>query len=195
MLNITNVEAMETLLGALGEQLAATGERFELVVVGGSGLLALGTIERATRDVDVLALLADADLCDPEPLPGGLLDARARVARDFSLPEDWLNPGPSGLLRFGLPKGFVERLEARSFGTHLVVHFASRYDQIHLKLYATVDQGPGKHLRDLEALTPTGGELLTAARWAQTHDPSPGFAEALGQALAHFGVEDEAVGP
>lgn len=33
-----------------------------------------------------------------------------------------------------------------------------------------------------------GRELLEAARWARTHDPSPPFAEELRRALAHFGV-------
>src|SRR3990170_6452120 len=44
-------------LWALSEQLAAVGAHFELVVVGGSALVALGLVERATRDVDVLGIL------------------------------------------------------------------------------------------------------------------------------------------
>src|SRR6266511_9371 len=81
----------EQVLRALGEQLDAAGERFELVVIGGSGLLALGLIERATRDVDVVALLRDGELSDPRPLPSALLQARDRVRRDFGLASDWLN--------------------------------------------------------------------------------------------------------
>lgn len=61
---------MDQLLRALGEQLAASGERYELVVIGGSGLLALGVIERSTRDVDIVALRSDGDLDSAEPLPG-----------------------------------------------------------------------------------------------------------------------------
>ena len=94
------------LLAALGEQLAAQAVRFELVVIGGSALLAL------------------------------------------------------------------------------TVHFASRIDQIHFKLYAMVDQGAGKHEADLRALAPTTAELLEAARWTRTHDPSEGFREELVAALA-----------
>jgi hypothetical protein len=190
MIDIANADAADTLLAALGERLAAARERFEIVVVGGSGLLALGMIERATRDVDIVALLSASELRDPRPLPDALLEARGRVARDFSLPDDWLNPGPSELLRFGLPDGFVERLQRHPYGEYLVVHFASRFDQIHFKLYAAVDQGPGKHSRDLEALAPTAEELLAAARWARTHDPSPGFEEVLRQVLTRFGVDD-----
>jgi Nucleotidyltransferase of unknown function (DUF6036) len=45
-------ERADELLGALSEQLAAAGQQFDLVVIGGSALLALGLIERTTRDVD-----------------------------------------------------------------------------------------------------------------------------------------------
>ena len=100
------------------------------------------------------------------------------------------NTGPADLLDFGLPEGFIDRLETHSYGDYLAVYFASRFDQIHFKFYAAVDQGPGKHSEDLEALAPTREELLRAARWARTHDPSPGFERELRRALAHFGVDD-----
>ena len=72
----------------------------------------------------------------------------------------------------------------------MTVLFASRLDQIHLKLYATVDQGAGKHLTDLEALEPTEAELLEAAHWSETHDPSQGYRSVLTTVLAHFGIDD-----
>ncbi|HEX5593051.1 MAG TPA: DUF6036 family nucleotidyltransferase [Solirubrobacterales bacterium] len=190
MNNIANREAAEEVLTALGEQLATLRESYELVVVGGSGLLVLGAIERATRDVDVVALRSDAGLENPDPLPKPLRQARDRVARDFSLPQTWLNAGPASLLDFQLPTGFLDRVESHSYGEHLTVHFASRLDQIHFKLYAAVDAGPGKHSQDLEALTPTAEELLQAAQWTRTHDPSPGFEEVLRRVLAHYGVDD-----
>jgi hypothetical protein len=190
MKEIATKAAADELLNALGEQLAAAGERFEIIVIGGSALLALGVVERATRDVDIVALRAGSELQGPDPLPQALRMARDRVARDFSLPENWLNTGPASLLDLGLPEGFVDRLETRSHGDFLTVHFASRFDQIHFKLYAAVDQGPGKHSKDLEALAPTHEELLQAARWARTHDPSPGFERELRRALTHFGEDD-----
>jgi hypothetical protein len=189
MNNIQSKESAEKLLDALGEQLTAARQHFEIVVIGGSGLLALGVVQRTTRDVDIVALRSGSELQTPTPLPEALRTARDRVARDFSLPEDWLNTGPADLLDFGLPDGFVDRLEPRSYGDYLTVHFASRLDQIHFKLYAAVDQGPGKHSEDLEALAPTHEDLLRAARWTRTHDPSPGFAQELRRALAHFGVD------
>ena len=190
MSDIATQDAADQVLAALGEQLAAAGERYELVVIGGSGLLALGIIERATRDVDILALRSGEELGSADPLPEPLQVARDRVARDFSLPNEWLNAGPTDLLDLGLPKGFLERLERRDYGEGLTVYLASRYDQIHFKLYALVDQGPGKHEDDLRSLQPTDEELLTAARWARTHDTSEPFAAILGQVLSHLGVGD-----
>lgn len=178
------------LLSALGEQLAAVDARVDLVVIGGSALLAVGLISRTTRDVDVVALLSGQELVDPRPLPPELLAARDRVARDFALPETWLNSGPAALLDFGLPEGFAERLERHDYGGALTVHFASRYDQIHFKLYAMADQTAGKHEQDLRALEPTREELLAAARWTRTHDPSEGFREQLMAALSYLGVND-----
>lgn len=184
------MEATDRLLSALGEQLAALGERFELVVVGGSGLLALGLIERSTRDVDILALRSGDELNSAKPLPANLEAARDRVARDFSLPADWLNAGPTDLLEFGLPEGFIDRLERRDYGDALTVYLASRYDQIHFKLYALVDQGPGKHEDDLRVLSPTEAELVAAARWSRSHDPSEGYTQVLREVLSHLGVDD-----
>jgi hypothetical protein len=194
MSDIANRDGADRLLSALGEQLAAAGERYELVVIGGSGLLALGLIERSTRDVDLLALRAGDGLSSAKPLPSVLEAASDRVARDFSLPADWLNPGPTELLELGLPEGFIDRLERRDYGDSLTVYFASRYDQIHFKLYALVDQGPGKHEADLRALLPTEEELLAAARWSRTHDPSEGYAQMLRDVLTHLGVDDVDLG-
>jgi hypothetical protein len=75
----------------------------------------------------------------------------------------------------GLPEGCIERLEAHSYRSHLIVWFVGRLDQIHFKLYAAADQGPGRHVDDLLALQPTSNELLAAARWACSHDVSPDF--------------------
>jgi hypothetical protein len=185
-----DAEAVDVLLSALSEQLALRGMRYSIVVVGGSALLALGLISRATRDVDVVALLHDETIVSAKLLPEGLLDAASLVAADYGLPQDWLNNGPASLIDFGLPDGFLERATRRDYGDALHVLFASREDQIHFKLYALVDHGPGRHLADLEALAPTELELLRAARWSRTHDASEGFGEVLVKVLGHFGVSD-----
>ena len=182
------------LLDALGEQLERTGSSYDLVVVGGAALLALELITRSTKDVDVVALRDDLALLPANPLPDRLAEARDRVARDFQLHSDWLNGGPSSLLSFGLPEGFLSRAEREGHGPGLTVWYASRFDQVHLKLYAAVDQGPGKHEADLRALEPSRDELLAAARWSLSHDPSPGYRMVLEHALDALGVEDASVG-
>jgi hypothetical protein len=189
MSDIAEIGSTDALFSALGEQLAAAGERYELVVIGGSGLLALGLIERATRDVDIVALRSGERLDRAEPMPAALQIARDRVARDFSLPSSWLNAGPTDLLDFGLPDGFIERLARRDYGGGLSVFLASRYDQIHFKLYALVDRGPGKHEQDLRAMDPTDAELLAAARWTRTHDPSEGYLQLLDHTLTYLEVD------
>ncbi|OGR29659.1 MAG: hypothetical protein A2091_12210 [Desulfuromonadales bacterium GWD2_61_12] len=177
-----------------GRLVLAAAPRFNLVVCGGSALAATGLIERTTKDVDIVALMADeGDLLDPAPLPPALVLAAAEVALDLGLPRDWLNNGPSsgdgGLYRLGLPEGFVGRLSWVTIGERLTVGFISRYDQIHFKLYAAVDQSGSYHAEDLRLLHPTDAELLAAAGWTRSHDPSPGYRQGLQWFLREFGYE------
>jgi hypothetical protein len=83
-------------------------------------------------------------------------------------------------------------LHPHTYGERLTVHFIGRLDQIHLKLYAAVDSGEGTHLDDLLSLKPDGAELESAARWAMTHDVSPGFRMILKDMLRQFGYESVA---
>lgn len=187
-------ETIEALLTALGERLALTQTRVELVVIGGSGLTILGLVERPTRDVDVVALLDGGELRPAKPLPEAVVVARNAVAADFNVDEGWLNSGPGDLLQWGLPEGFVGRLTNRDFGSFLTVQLASRFDQIHFKLYALADLGRGRHDEDLRALDPTPDELRAAARWTITQDPSEGFRQELIGALRYLGVDDVSLG-
>jgi hypothetical protein len=150
----------------------------------------MGLIRRPTKDLDVVALMQSNKLNRAEPLPVPLRDAITDVASTLGLADDWLNPGPTSLLDHGLPEGFEKRLTSRTFGG-LVVHIASRGDQICFKFYAAVDQGPrSKHVQDLQKLAPSRDELIAAARWARTHDPSEGFRLICVDALASFGIGD-----
>ena len=181
---------LEQVLDALGALLAERGVNLELVAAGGSGLLLLGLVTRTTRDLDILALVDDGRFVSAEPLPASLVDAANDVGTLYDLPPDWLNSGPTSVLDFGLPEGFADRVHTRTF-TGLTIHIASRVDQICLKLHATADQGPrSKHADDLRRLDPAPHELLFAARWTLTQDPSPGFRRVLLEALHAFGVGD-----
>ena len=173
-------------LEALGEVLAFRGLTADIAIIGGSAMLLGDLSNRVTRDVDVVALVENGQLIGAHEFPHHLLEAARDVAADLDLDGGWLNAGPAGLLEFGLPAGFLERCEViRLEG--LTVRVADRFDQIHFKLYAAADQGPrSKHVTDLEVLHPSPDELRTAARWCQTHDPSPGFAESVAAAIAHM---------
>ena len=167
----------------------------EIVVCGGSALILEGVVSRTTTDVDILALMLDGSLCSPDPLPESLRQAASEVAEDLDLSRDWLNNGPSrgegGLFQMGLPDGIALRLHSRSYSPALIVHFVHRIDQVHFKLYASVDRG-GYHIEDLLALAPSSSELEAAARWTMTHDVSRGFAMMLADLLRQLGHEDVA---
>jgi len=184
-------ESLEDALEILGEVLADRGDEVEFVAIGGGSLLLLGLIERPTKDLDVVAIVDAGRYVSANPLPAFLLSAVRDVAAVTGLRDDWLNGGPTSLLDLGLPHGFQERLTTRRFGA-CVVHLAGRKDQIFFKLYASVDQGPGsKHAFDLVKLRPSASELVEAAAWCRTHDPSDGFAQQLKLALHAFGGDSE----
>ena len=90
-----SAETLDVLLGALADQLQSLADQQEIVVIGGSALTALGLVKRPTKDVDLLAIANNGELCPAEPLPDTLRIARDRVARDFDLDENWLNGGPN----------------------------------------------------------------------------------------------------
>jgi hypothetical protein len=189
---------IEKILSALGEMLDSMNAAIpELVVCGGSALNVLGLVKRTTKDVDVVAFAIRNDqnsirLEKAEPFPDALLEASRKIARDFNLPEKWLNPGPTSTLDFGLPEGLMSRVETRKFGRSLTIHFLSRFDQICFKLYAAVDQGIGKHYNDLLLLEPNAHELEKAAQWSMTHDVSEVFRQSMKDLLRLMGYKDVA---
>jgi hypothetical protein len=189
---------VELVLSALGDQLESLLDKpVELLVCGGSALNVLGLVRRATKDVDILAYIERNDkgetfLIKAASLTPELVMAAKKVARDFNLPDDWLNTGPASAVDLGLLNGFMDRVTTKVFGNKLTVHFLGHYDQIHFKLYAAVDQGAGKHFDDLLALKPTSEEIEQAARWSVTHDVSEGFKGSLKILLSHMGFNDVA---
>lgn len=182
---------LEAALAALGELLRARGLHYEVVLIGGGNLILRELVSRpTTKDLDLLGEWTPDGVKPMGPMPQPLRDAVADVARNYGLASDWINLGPESLLDLGLPDGFVERLERRDFGG-LVTWLAGRFDMVCFKLYAAVDQGPrSRHLQDLRELGPDHDELIAAAQWTVTHDPSPGFRSLLVQMLAGLGVED-----
>jgi hypothetical protein len=180
---------LEELFSALGAHLAAGGHSSGIVVVGGSTLALKGWVERTTQGVDVIAQAVRDEggwtLVPSDPLPEPLVSAVARVARDYGLAEDWLNTTIGAQWNQGLPPGFSEELEWRSYST-LHVGFAGRQSLIALKLYAAVDQGPESvHLQDLLALAPTNAELNQAAEWVMVQDAAESFPALVHEVVEH----------
>lgn len=186
------ISVLERGLAAVGDLLAAEGVEIGIIVAGGTALNLLGIVQRTTNDVDVLAILQDragsggVTLAPPDPLPEPLQRAIARVARDFQLPEDWMNTVVGLQWRAGLPPELERRLRWRRYGG-LRVGLVARYDLIFLKLYAAADSGgpSSVHFQDLLALRPTERELLAAVAWVREQDPTPAFSTIVEQVMTH----------
>lgn len=143
------------------------GKSLEISICGGAALNLLGYIKRVTKDIDIVS---------PEVLPDKFKEAVKITADYFGLKSDWINQGPIDLLKMGLPDGFYSRCEKLELHSNLIFCIASRLDQIHFKLYASIDRG-GYHLQDLVVLKPTDDELTMAIKWCLTHDVSEIFKE------------------
>lgn len=182
-----DIKKLNHALSLLNEQLIiANAPRTEIVVCGGSALIALSLVPRTTQDVDIIAMMKSGILSDPEPLPEYLVNAAVKVGMSLNLPADWLNNGPASQFRMGLPDGFTERLHGVEIGEKLAVYYIDRIDQIFFKTFASADRG-GYHIRDLLALSPSEEELLAAAKWTLTQDISPEFREILKDMFVKLG--------
>ncbi len=181
---------------ALGEILASQGESVAVVIVGGTAMIVQGYVERATSDVDIIAIARYINagrqriIESPEPLPESLVQAISRVARDFNLPEDWMNTTAGLQWKTGLPPGFADRIHWRQYGG-LSLGLADRHDLILMKLYAAADsEGPTSvHYQDLLALKPTHDELDVAVIWVRSQDSSREFSRILDQVVEQAKVD------
>ena len=109
-------------LKLLDQALRLTAERLAeleapqetLVVCGGSALLALGLVDRTTKDVDVLAGVdAVSGLIDPRPLSATLRAVVDEVGIQLDLPPGWLNTGTwSGSMDAPSPAAVIAGLRA-----------------------------------------------------------------------------------
>lgn len=175
----------------LGARLQAMGLNYDLVAIGGGSLLLLQLGIRPTQDLDVIAVVEAGGWRKADPLPRPLVEEVSLVAEAMGLDPRWLNSAAASVMDDGLPEGFGDRVEVRGYGG-LNLRVAGRFDQICFKLHAAVDRGElnGKHIDDLRALSPSPEELIPAARWTTTHDPSKGFRSQLVLLLEILGVPD-----
>jgi len=189
-----NQVTIENLLTALGKQIESMGEGpINIVVCGGASLNVLGQIRRTTKDIDIMGILEREKSgkfnIKEAVLPQWFMDAADRVKKDFNLPDNWINVGPTSIVRFGLPKNFGKRLIKKRYSKSLFVYYISRLDQIHFKLYASADKG-GYHVDDLVTLKPKNKEIEQAALWSMTHDVSGSFRLILKDLLKKLGFKN-----
>lgn len=177
-------------LTAVGELLAAQGEREAIVIAGGASLSLLGIVERTTTDVDVIARVRKEGNGSPrlrkaEPLPSSLERAVRTVARDFGLDETWLNTGVGKQWSQGLPPGLTGELIWHNYGGGLEVGLVGRRGLIALKLFAAVDRGADSvHFQDLLRLAPSDAELTEARTWVLTQDASERWPQLVDEVVA-----------
>jgi hypothetical protein len=156
-------------ISAFDSFLANRGLSLDAVIVGGAALGLLGITARQTRDCDVLV---------PD-LPDTILTAAQEFAvfcrsKGDPLSDEWLNNGPSSLVRT-LPSGWRERLQIAFEGEALTLRCLGRADLIRSKLFALCDRGID--LPDCLALAPTDGELDEVEDWVAAQDTNPDWPE------------------
>ncbi len=172
-----SAETIDKIFDALSKNIGLNkGKGISIVVCGGTALFVLDLVSRTTRDVDILGTVDEkrGEISYLSKFPDWFLKSAATVARDFNLPDDWINLGPAEQIKSGLPDGLFKRLKKKKYGKCLNIYFISRIDQIYFKLYASLDRG-GYHVDDLWELNPTKKELLNASNWVLTQDVSAGF--------------------
>ena len=124
-----DLSKLNTALKQLNDQLLwQDSPAIEIVVCGGSALIATGLVQRTTQDLDIIALMDAGELLDSEPLPDYLLEAADKVGKMIHLPTGWLNNGPASQFNMGLPPGFQQRLSTTVIGEKLTVHYIGRID-------------------------------------------------------------------
>jgi len=186
-----DTRSIERALAAVGELLAADGERYAIIVTGGATLNLLGIVDRATSDVDVIARASRDEtgmlhLRQAEPFPAPLDRAIRTVARDLDLDEDWMNAVAGRQWSQGLPPGIPDDLQWRTYGGGLEVGLAGRRSLIALKLFAAVDRGPQSvHSQDLLELDPSDEEMADVRDWVLTQDAGQRWPDLVEQAMKY----------
>lgn len=71
----------------------------DIIVCGGSALIATGLVSRTTKDVDILAFMranpdGSYDIIEATSLPENLAESARQVSQDLGLDKRWLNCGP-----------------------------------------------------------------------------------------------------
>jgi len=76
---LLDVNALENALILLGQRLLQSKQYYEIVAIGGGSLVLLGYIDRATKDLDLVAVMEAGRMISAKPLPQGLIKEIAEV--------------------------------------------------------------------------------------------------------------------
>jgi hypothetical protein len=153
---------MKHVLEAFDRFLEGRGLEFHGTVIGGAALIVMGTIDRATEDVDCL-----------EPTLSESIKAAAAAFRisykgkGAPLKEEWLNNGPASLIR-DLPPGWEQRRAPLFNGQALKLQTLGRMDLLRSKTFAFCDRL--LDFQDCLALKPTAKELQVIYPWLKERD-------------------------
>ncbi|MGM0381349.1 MAG: hypothetical protein ACQEP7_05130 [bacterium] len=94
-------DRLKKALKRFAEQLELhTEKQLLLIVAGGAGLVLSNHTKVGTYDVDVIGLEKSGQIVAPDwsDYPG-FKQCRQNVARELGLEQDWINAGPSKLLK------------------------------------------------------------------------------------------------
>ncbi|RLA61517.1 MAG: hypothetical protein DRQ88_10970 [Epsilonproteobacteria bacterium] len=173
---------MEEAIKAFDEYLESKGLKFEGIVIGGAALILLHVIDRATKDVDILAPKI------PEDIKKASIDF-ATEKGDLNLnPGEWFNHGPYPLKR-DLPDGWRDRTVEAYAGKALFLYTLGRMDLLKIKIYATCDREID--FDDCLSLKPTIKELDDCKPWVLTGDINPNWPERVNEVLGRLKKEVE----
>jgi Nucleotidyltransferase of unknown function (DUF6036) len=166
---------------AFDQFLTSHRETFSAIAIGGTALAILGVISRETRDCDIL---------DPE-----IPETIQKLARKFAveqtrsgkvLGEDWLNNGPSSLIK-NLPEAWRTRLAPLFTGKALKLSTLGRSDLLKTKLFALCDRGTDR--QDCLALKPSAEEITECIEWVKYQDANPGWPKHVEEVLKSLAKE------
>ncbi len=140
-------------LSLLDAELLRKKIKTELTICGGAALVLMGTISRATADVDVVAKV----------IPEAVLAAAKVVAKKLKCPETWLNNQVKPIMD-RLPRDWEDHLVTVFTGHPITVRSISRQDIISAKLHAAIDRRAAD-FDDLIDLRPSAAEVENATAY------------------------------
>lgn len=158
---------MDDVIKKFDQHLTRHGLQFHTVIIGGAALIAMGIINRTTKDIDCLF---------PE-IPDEIKYASSCFAAenpDLDLIDNWLNNGPASLVN-DLPDDWQDRLVTVYAGVSIIIQTLGRIDLLRTKLFALSDRL--EDWPDCIALAPTPDELETCLPWVVDRDANPYWQE------------------